>query len=402
VEEGDREALRLRLDDDYQDIIGFHRWFAMRGTSAARAAVAFTTSPGWLHDPDKLALVASGDDAAIASAIAQGRPNRTPANFASPNVNHQAGLLDMCAGIGTVAAMAARLGFDAISVELSIVPHLIDRVLHDFAVSMAKDSRSAEPASRERLSGWRGYATEVEHFANAVWCGAKERLQELFEEDVDVRLWVRIVPCPSCGNQMPVLSNVRLSGDTALNVSLDARPGRESDFPQFGLRRTEFPDRKGTYTRGTCTCPSCHFQFHFRVFDLISLRSVPVAVRIRNSNILNEIDSPRAYVSQVAAASYRSLAASSRSLDNRIILPDQQSIFHDARGEPISVCNALLPRQRAYFAALAESMHRESELLTKRTELTPDHRFAIRSAVALLISGQIDHVNTYTHWSIDK
>jgi len=400
VEEG--EALRLDLDDDYQDAISFHRWFAMRSTSAARAAVAFTTSPGWLRDPDKLALVASGDDAAIASAIAQGRPNRAPANIASHDVNHEPRLLDMCAGIGTVAAMAARLGFDAISVELSIVPHLIDRVLHDFAVSMAKDSRSAGPAVGECLSGWRGYATEVEDFANAVWRGAKERLQDLFEEDVYFRLWVRIAPCPSCGSQVPVLSNVRLSHDTALNVSLDPGPGRKSEFPHFGLLRTEFPDRKGTYTRGTCTCPSCHFQFHFLVFDLIPLRSVPVALRMRNSDVLSEIDSPRAYISQVAAASYRSLAASSRSLDDRIILADQQSIFHDARGEPIIVCNALLPRQRAYFAALAESMHRESALLAKRTALTAEHRFAVRSAVALLISGQIDYVNTYAHWSIDK
>ena len=40
----------------------------MRGAGAARAAVAFTTSPDWLRDPEKLALVAAGDDAALAAA----------------------------------------------------------------------------------------------------------------------------------------------------------------------------------------------------------------------------------------------------------------------------------------------------------------------------------------------
>ena len=387
-EEAGDEPLRLRLDDDYQETISFHRWFAMRSTSVARAAVAFTTSPEWLNDPGKLALVVNGDDAAIASAIA--------------SANEDERLLDLCAGIGTVAAVAARLGFDALSLELSIVPHLIDRVLHDFAISIAKSSSSALSSGTERVSAWRGFATEVEDFANAVWRGAKERLNDLFEDDVDIRLWVRIIPCPSCGRQIPVLSNIRLSRDTALNIFGDPGLNGESDFPRFGLLETEFPDRKGTYSRGVCACPACHSKFRFQGHDLILLRSVPVAVRMRDSNGLSEIDSPRSYVNKVDAAAHDLLTASSRILGNRAILADQQSIFHDTRGEPISARNALLPRQRAYFAALAESMDRESALLAQRVGLTDDHRLAVRSAVALLISGQIDYVNTYTHWLADK
>ena len=388
MEEAGDEPLRLRLDDDYQETISFPRWFAMRSMSMARAAVAFTTSPEWLNDPGKLALLANGDDAAIASAIA--------------SANEDARLLDLCAGIGTVAATAARLGFDALSVEPSIVPHLINRVLHDFAISMAKPSGSAMRSGTERVSAWRGFATEVEDFANAVWRGAKERLNDLFEADVDIRLWVRIIPCPSCGRQVPVLSNVRLSRDTALNVSGDPRLNDESDFPRFGLLRTEFPDRKGTYSRGVCRCRACHSKFRFQGHDLIPLRSVPVAVRMRDSSALSEIDSPRSYVNKIDAAAHDFLAASSRMLGNRTILADQQSIFHDARGEPISARNALLPRQRAYFTALAESMDRESALLAQRAALTDDHLLAVRSAAALLISGQIDYVNTYTHWHADK
>src|SRR6202042_1807202 len=97
-------------------------------------------------------------------------------------------VLDLCGGIGTMGAMAARLGFDALTVELSIVPHLIDRVLHEFAVSMAP-AASADPKSAD---AWRGLVAEVAGFADAVWCGTKERLKELFEEDVDIRVWVRI------------------------------------------------------------------------------------------------------------------------------------------------------------------------------------------------------------------
>lgn len=68
MEEG--ELLRFDLGDDYQEAVSFHRWFAMRGAGAARAAVAFTASSDWLRDPEKLALVAAGDDSVLAAAIA--------------------------------------------------------------------------------------------------------------------------------------------------------------------------------------------------------------------------------------------------------------------------------------------------------------------------------------------
>lgn len=396
------EPLRLRLDDDDQRTILFHRWFATRGASAARAAVAFTTSPDWLSDAGKLALMADGDDTAIASAIVRGRANRKPDNSGTRGEHREERLLDLCAGVGTVGAMAARLGFDALSVELSIVPHLIDRVLHDFAVSLAEGTGSAGSAAEEHSTPWRGFGREVEDFANAVWHGAKQRLRELFEDDVEVRFWVRLVRCPSCGRRIPALANVRLSSDTALNITPDPGLSSESEFPRFGLLRTEFPDRKGTFSRGICTCSGCHHRFRFRGYDLIPLSSVPVAVRTRNNNTLTDIDSPGAYVTETDAAARRSLADSARTMGNRLILADGQSLFHDARGEPISVHDALLPRQRAYFAALAESMHRESALLARRTALTDDHRLAVRSAVALLISGQIDYVNTFNHWLADK
>lgn len=402
MEDREDETLRLRLDDDYLDSISFHRWFAMRGPSAARAAVAFTTSPDWLRDPDKLALMASGDDAAIASAIVQGRSNRISDNVDSRSEHREERLLDLCAGIGTVGAMAARLGFDALSIELSVVPHLINRVLHEFAVSLAKDVSSATGTSGDPANDWRGFVTEVEDFANAVWLGTKERLKGLFEEDVDIRLWLRVATCLSCERQIPVLSNLRLSRDTALRISLESNFDNESTFPRFGLLRTEFPDLKGTFGRGVCTCPFCRYQFRFRGYDLIPLPAVPIAIRMRNSGVLNEIDSPDRYRTEVDAAAHFSLSASSRSLGNRTILADEQPIFHDARGEPICVQYALLPRQRAYFAALAASMDRESALLVARTALTDEHRLAVRSAVALLISAQIDYVNTFSYWLVDK
>lgn len=400
MEEGG-ELPRLLLDDDHRDAIGFHRWFAIRGTSAARAAVAFTTSPEWLGDPDKFTFLATRDDETIAASIMQGMPNRRQGNAQSRGAGKDVQLLDLCAGIGTVAAVAGRLGFDALSVELSVVPHLINQVLHEFAVSMARPSGPAANTDKTPVTGWRGFAAEVDEFAHAVWSGAKERLKDLFEEDVDTRIWVRIVPCPSCAHQVPVLSNARLSRDTALDISAGSGPGFEGAFPRFDLLRTE-SDRKGTFGRGVCTCPSCRFRFPFAGPELISLRSVPVAVRMRDSATLTEIVSPDIYITHTEAAAYRSIAASSRSLGNRTILGDHQAIFHDARGEPISVREALLPRQRAYFAALAESMDRQSAALEKRAEITAEHRFAVRAAVALLISGQIDYINTFIHSSIDK
>src|ERR1022692_527116 len=205
VVDNEGRLLTLRLEEDYRETISFHRWFAMRRTSAARAAVAFTISPEWLSDPDKLTLVATGDDAAIAAAITQYRSVRRSDNTVPHSTVEEDRLLDLCAGIGTVGAMAARLGFDAVSVELSIVPHLIDRVLHDFAVSMAKPSTPVTSAlGGKHSSAWRGFVTEVEDFANAVWRDAKDRLKDLFEEDVNIRLWVRIVACPSCGGQVPL------------------------------------------------------------------------------------------------------------------------------------------------------------------------------------------------------
>jgi hypothetical protein len=401
--DGESQPLTLHLDDDYRETISFHRWFAMRRTNAARAAVAFTTSPEWLSEPDKFSLVATGDDAAIVAAIAEGKADRRLENVHPHRAAKEERLLDLCAGVGTVGAMAARLGFDAISVELSVVPHLIDRVLHEFAVSMAKPSSPtrSEPGE-EHTTAWRGFAIEVENFANAVWRGAKERLKELFDTDVDIRLWVRIIMCPSCGKQVPLLPNARLSANMTLNMSPDLRHDSKSGFPRFALVQTERPDLKGTLARGTCTCLSCHNHFRLRGYDLIPLRSVPVAVRMRNSDALIPVESPGDYIRQVEAAALDSLAVSSRNMGNRTILSDEQSLFHDARGEPIDVRNALLPRQRAYLAALAESMDRESALLAGRADLTDGHRFAVRSAVALLISGQIDYVNTYTHWIADR
>jgi hypothetical protein len=394
VVEGEREGefLRFDLGDDYQEAVSFHRWFAMRGTGAARAAVAFTISPDWLRDPEKVALVAVGDDTALAAALAARK-----AENADPHRENKAqSLLDLCAGVGTIGAMAARLGFDALSLELSNIPHLIGKVLYDFPLSTgAADGRG--------ITGcWRGYTTEVEEFANAVWQGAKVRMNELFEEDVDVRVWVRFALCPFCGATVPVVPNARLSGDAALNIIPDPSATRGSAYPRFGLLRTEFPDLRGTFAKGFCTCSSCGNRFPFQGHGLISLRSVPVAVRMRHSGALCEIDSPDAYVRRVEASSYDFIAASARRLGDRVTLPGGQPVFHDIRGEPIRARDAFLPRQRAYFAALAESMSAETAVLSKRTALTEAQRTAVRVAVALLISGQADYVNTSFHSSIDR
>lgn len=390
--ESEGEPLRFDVGDDYQEAVSFHRWFAMRGAGAARAAVAFTTSPDWLRDPDKLALVAAGDDAALAAAVAA----RRAGNIGSSRNDNAESVLDLCAGVGTIGAMATRLGFDALSLELSNIPHLIGRVLYDFPISTG-------PAGGRGIAGcWRGYATEVAEFADAVWRGAKERLKDLFEQDVDIRVWVRFTDCPFCGNKVPVISNARLSGAAALNIVPDPSNAGGSRSPRFGLLHTEFPELRGTFARGKCTCPSCHNRFRFQGHDLIFLRAVPVAVRMRDSGLLSAVDSPDAYIEQVEMASYDSLAASSRRLDDRVILPGSQPIFHDIRGEPIKAGHAFLPRQRAYFAALAESMNAESAVLAQRTALNDAQRTAVRIAVALLISSQADYVNTCVHSSIDK
>jgi hypothetical protein len=392
VVEGEGELHRFDLGDDDQEVVSFHRWFAARGAAAARAAIAFTASPDWLGDQEKLALVTVGDDAELAAAIGA----RKAADAGSRRERPADSLLDLCAGVGTIGAMAARLGFDALSLELSDIPHLTSKVLYDFPVSMggADEHRG--------VGSWQGYAAEVTDFANAVWCGAKQRLNELFEEDVEVRIWVRFTDCPFCGTSVPMISNARLSGEAALNIIPDPRGAADGRPPRFGLLRTEFPDLKGTFAKGRCTCPSCRNRFHFQGHDLTSLPSVPVAVRMRDSPTLSEIDSPDAYARQAEMSSYDWLAASSRRLGGRVVLPGGQPIFHDAHGVPISARDAFLPRQRAYFAALAESVDAESALLAKRTALTEAQRTAVRTAIALLISGQADFVNTCIYSSIDK
>jgi hypothetical protein len=288
-------------------------------------------------------------------------------------------------------------GFGVTSVELSIVPHLISRVLHDFAVLMSESS-SLSPGQ----NAWRGFADEVERFANAVWLRAKEHLGELFEEDVDVRLWVRVGTCPSCASQIPLLSNARLARDIALNVSPGVEPVADAGFPRFGLIRSGFPDIKSTLAWGICTCPTCQHQFPLSGYDLIPLYSVPVAIRMRNSTSLAEIDSPGAYIRRLDASARDFISVSSGNLSNPAILNDEQSLFRDARGMAVTVCNAMLPRQRAYFTALAESMEVESARLAARPELTPDQIFAVRITAALLISGQVEYVNIYTRWLVDK
>ena len=75
------------------------------------------------------------------------------------------------------------------------------------------------------------------------------------------------------------------------------------------------------------SCASCHNRFRFQWHDFISLRSVPVAIRMRDSAALTEIDSPGAYVQQVELASYNSLASSSRRLGDRVILPGGQRVI---------------------------------------------------------------------------
>jgi len=387
------EPLRFDLGNDDQESASFHRWFAMRGAGAARAAIAFTAAPDWLRDPEKVALVATADDQTLAAAL---DARRAVDIGRSAGGNKADSLIDLCAGVGTIGAMAARLGFDARCVELSIVPHLISQVLYEFPVSMAvADDKGID-------GGWRGYITEVREFADAVWQGAKDRLKELFEEDVDIRIWARLTECPFCGNPVPPIFNARLPGGAALNIIPDRTVPDGSRFPRFGLLRTEYPDLMGTFAKGVCSCPSCHNRFRFQGHELISLRSVPVAVRMRGSDALSEVDQPGAYVQQVELASYNSLASSSRRLGDRVILPGSQPIFHDAKGEPIRAGDAFLPRQRAYYAALAESMSAESTRLARRARLTDRQRTAVRIAVALLISSQADFVNTCVHSSIDK
>ena len=322
----------------------------MRRVSAARAAVALTTSPEWLSQADKLAPWPLATTPRSRQQL-----KRKKSNFL---ICVQAWALWV---LWLLASDLMRLQLNS-----TIVPHLIDRVLHDFAVSVAKPSipyRSMQ--GDESLSSWRGFVTEVEDFANAVWRGAKGHLKGLFEEDVNIRLWVRIATCPSpsCGRHVPLISNAKLSSTTALKISPDLEPSGERELPRFGLQQTGLPGLGATLVRGICTCPACGCQFPLRGRDLIPLRMVPVAVRTRNSSVLSEINSPSIYVTQVDAAAYDSVAASSQRLGNRVVLANDQPLFYYARGEPISVRDALLPRQRAYFAALAESIDRESVLL---------------------------------------
>ena len=140
--------------------------------------------------------------------------------------------------------MAARLGFDARSVESSVVPHLIGRVLYDFSVSMAAGDESGIAGS------WRGYEIEVTDFAAAVWAGAKARLQELFEPDVDIRIWVRVTDCPFCGTGVPVVSNARLSGEAALNVIPEPGPAARGGFPRLACCTRNFPISQAPSPRG--------------------------------------------------------------------------------------------------------------------------------------------------------
>ena len=119
------EPLTLHLEEDYRESISFHRWFAMRRMNAARAAVAFTTSPEWLSDPDKLALVSTGDDAAIASALAECNPSPRSNIIGPHSAFERKRLLDLCAGIGTVGAMV-RYSKPLIWAHLGTVQHIRD------------------------------------------------------------------------------------------------------------------------------------------------------------------------------------------------------------------------------------------------------------------------------------
>src|ERR1700722_13168064 len=169
----------------------------MRGIGATRAAVAFTVSPDWARQPDKVALVAAGDDRLLAAALAA----RATGNADDGGKNKTESLLALCSGVGSIGAMAARFGFAALSLELSDIPHLISKVLFEFPLSTGMAD------GRDIAGCWRGYATEVEEFADAVWRGAKARLKELFEEDVDIRIWVRFTQCPYCGASVPMVPN---------------------------------------------------------------------------------------------------------------------------------------------------------------------------------------------------
>lgn len=398
--EDEDEPVTLLVEDGSGESTGFHPWFAMRSRSVARAAVALTVSPDWLRDPDKLALLAVGDDKMIAAAVAQDRSARVSNALDTARSAGKEWFLDLCAGVGTMGAAAVALGFDTLAVEISIVPHLIDRVLHELPMTLTHPSVAAsDVADGRHLSTWRGLAAEIEDFADAVWRGAKARLKQLFEDEIDIRIWVRMATCPLCGASVPLISNPRIGSDTILDVSPDS--GKGGGPPRFALLRTGSPNAAAAMPRGTYSCPTCLNHFQFRALDLPLLDALPVAVRRHGSSMLEEIESPSAYVKQVSLAADGSLAASARP-SSRAVLAEDQLLFHDALGKPVCARNALLPRQRAYFRALAESMDETSAALAERAELTAEHKLAVRSAVGLLISGQIDYVNTFTRWTADR
>lgn len=346
--------------------MSFHPWYAVRPAGYALAATAFTVVPvnSPVHE--------------VATAVEQLNYRLLKAMTAEDGANGgRARVVDLCSGIGTIAAAASMIGCSATAVEIEPVAVLAGRLL----VQWGADPALALVRSHSR---WRGLAAEIaaagedvlSSIGAAFRCLEPDRREQAYD-----RIWARSVRCPSCHLLVPMISDTRLSPDLRLDVKM-------ADKGFVEVRATA---RGGdtTWKRGELACPRCHHR------SRVTLASATHALPLLDVGMA---EGGRIFVEVVDGDPFEFPEASDGADDATMDVDDPGTTWSwDARGKPIRLDHAHTPRQLEYFRDAIAAIRSAVDGIDPR-ESPANAVAAVGSGLALLLSAQVPGASTYATW----
>ena len=353
-----------------------HVWWARRPLAACRAFIYASLVDDPETDAERDALLVEVADLASWDAVRRpGRVVRTEAEGGSGltgmqllerargrilacNGGEPPRLLDPFAGGGAIPLEGLRLGCEVEASDLNPVAVLILKATLEYPQKYGQPHsrpvpsyiREADAGQAQSFAGGElaeGYrrnplAADVRYWGHWVLARAREELAEFYPPDADdsvpvAYLWSRIIPCPSCHAEMPLIRQYWLARKENLRVALEPvidPQGRRVDF-----RVVEGPNVTGnpahaTTSRGDTRCLLCGqvvkaAQVHeiARAGDM-GARMTAVVLQDSAAKGKRYRQSTESDLSIFALAQERAEALKLQSLQGFPAIPDEQVAYH--------------------------------------------------------------------------
>jgi putative DNA methylase len=195
----------LSIAEDYAQRL-IHPWFAVRGGTTARVAVTLTLLPSWASEHERLEWLATVPPDRLAPVLHEAASKLQLSERQSAETPR---LLDLCAGVGTIAFAGTELGCDATALELNSVACLIARCHTDFPVRHG--SSHPEPVAGG-AHHWEGLEAEFRRWASFVLDLARQDTGDAWGGEIEAIIRTRVVRCPNpnCGALVPLINDPRL------------------------------------------------------------------------------------------------------------------------------------------------------------------------------------------------